>query len=199
MVSPEPGSQVTRLLGEASRGNRDALLELAPLVYDELRALAGSMLKGRPSGQTLRTTALVNEAFIRLVDQTRVNFEGRSHFFGVAARAMRHILVDYARHRGASKRGGSHARLPLDEIVLALDERDVNLVSLDECLERLLALDERKGRVVELRFFAGMSLSDVARVLDVSDSTVERDWRLARAWLHREMTDATDESAGAPR
>jgi len=189
---------VTRLLGEASRGNRRALSDLAPLVYDELRAIAGSVLKGQPAGHTLRTTALVHEAFVRLVDQTKIDFEGRSHFFGVAARAMRHVLVDHARRRSALKRGGGEgSRIPLEEIMEALDASEVDLVSLDDCLTRLSDLDERKGRVVELRFFAGLGVSEVAGILNVSERTVERDWRMARAWLYREMSGApSDENGG---
>jgi RNA polymerase sigma factor (TIGR02999 family) len=185
---------VTDLLGELRRGNRAALDELVPIVYDELRGIASRQLVGERAGHTLQTTALVHEAFLKLVGLDRIDWQGRAHFFAVAARLMRQILVDYAERRGAQKRGGGLVRVPLDEGTLTVAPGGASegahldsLVSLDAALRRLETTDARQGRVVECRFFAGMSVEETAEALEVSPGTVKRDWRLARAWLNREL------------
>jgi RNA polymerase sigma factor (TIGR02999 family) len=182
-----PAHEVTRILQAASLGDKVAADRLLPLVYDELRALAAGVLRGQRKGHTLEPTALVHEAYLKLVDQT-APWEGRSHFFGVAAKAMRSILVDHARARKAEKRGGARERVPLDAAVVWFEERSLDLLALDEALERLAALDPAAARLVELRFFAGLTIEETARTLGVSTATVERDWALTRAWLHRELT-----------
>jgi RNA polymerase sigma factor (TIGR02999 family) len=185
---------VTDLLGELRQGNRAALDELVPIVYDELRGIASRQLAGERAGHTLQTTALVHEAFLKLVGLDRIDWQGRAHFFAVAARLMRQILVDYAERRGAQKRGGGLVRVPLDEGTLTVAPGGASegaqldsLVSLDAALRRLETTDARQGRVVECRFFAGMSVEETAEALEVSPGTVKRDWRLARAWLNREL------------
>jgi len=187
---------VTLLLDRAQRGDRTATDELFPLVYDELRVLAARTLDGERVGHTLQPTALVNEAYLRLVGPSDAGWQSRAHFFGAAAKAIRRILTDHARSRGRLKRGGGRAggRIPLDEALVVGDDNVPDLVALDEALERLGAMDAQKARVVELRFFAGLSVEDVARALGVSESTVARDWRFARVWLHKELGDG----AGGP-
>ncbi|MFM9995663.1 MAG: sigma-70 family RNA polymerase sigma factor [Phycisphaerales bacterium] len=182
---------VTLLLDRAQRGDRTATDELFPLVYDELRALAARTLDGERIGHTLQPTALVNEAYLRLVGPADAGWQSRAHFFGAAAKAIRRILTDHARTKGRLKRGGGRAggRIPLDEALVVGDDTVPDLVALDEALERLGAMDAQKARVVELRFFAGLSVEDVARALGVSESTVARDWRFARVWLHKELGD----------
>lgn len=186
---------ITDLLGELKRGNRAALDELVPIVYDELRSIASRQLAGERAGHTLQTTALVHEAFLKLAGMDRIDWQNRAHFFAVAARLMRQILVDYAVRRGAQKRGGGSVHVPLEEGTLAAGRSgEANaagleaVVALDEALRRLEGKDERQGRVVECRFFAGMSIEETAEALDVSPGTVKRDWRLARAWLNRELS-----------
>jgi RNA polymerase sigma factor (TIGR02999 family) len=186
---------VTDLLGELKHGNRAALDELIPLVYDELRRIASRQLARERPGHTLQTTALVHEAFLKLAGMDRIDWQNRAHFFGVAARLMRQILVDYAVRRGAQKRGGGQTHVPLDERALtavpAAESGTVtlqDLIPLDEALQRLETSDPRQGRVVECRFFAGMSVEETAEALGVSPGTVKRDWRIARAWLNRELT-----------
>ena len=176
---------VTRLLDEWARGNRQALDDLTPLVYRELRQLAASNLRKERQGHTLQPTALVNEAYLRLVDQRNPNWQSRSHFFGVAARLMRQILVDHARKRKAGKRAGE--KISLEEAVSFHHERSRHLVALDTGLNALEKLDPRKCRAIELRYFAGLSMEEIAQALDVSPVTVRRDLRMAEAWLHNEM------------
>lgn len=169
------------------QGDQGALDELSPLVYDELRRVARGYLRRERRGHTLQTSALVNEAFVRLIDQ-RVNWQNRAHFFGVAAQLMRRILVDYARNHQASKRGSGAARLALDE---ALDEaatQDADLLALDDALNSLAAFDPRQSRIVELRYFGGLTIAETAEVLGIGHTTVEREWNLARAWLRRELS-----------
>ena len=179
---------VTILLDRAQRGDRTATDELFPLVYDELRGLAAHSLEGERVGHTLQATALVNEAYMRLVGPTDAGWQSRAHFFGAAGRAIRRILTDHARARGRLKRGGPHAaRVPLDDALVVGADTVPDMVALDEALERLAALDPQKARVVELRFFAGLSVEETARALGVSESTVARDWRFARVWLHKEV------------
>lgn len=191
---------VTAILLSWSEGDRDAPAELMPLVHAELRRLARDYLRRERPDHTLQPTALVNEAYLRIVDQQQVSWQNRAQFFGLAAHLMRHILVDHARAHAAQKRGGLNHKLPLDEARGVTDERAAELVKLDEALKTLAAFDERKSRVVEMRFFGGLSVEETARALGVSDKTVMRDWRIAKLWLHRELggaegqeTEATDE------
>ncbi|HKH44618.1 MAG TPA: sigma-70 family RNA polymerase sigma factor [Thermoanaerobaculia bacterium] len=184
-----PGEDVTRLLLAWRDGNEQALARLMPLVYDELRRLAASYMRRERSDHTLQPTALLNEAYLRLIDQTRVAWQGRAHFFGIAARMMRRILMDHARQHRAAKRGSGGRKLPLDEAMQEPLRQDVDLLALDEALTRLEELDPRQSRVVELRFFAGLEVTEVAEVLGISPATVKREWAVARAWLHREIAD----------
>jgi RNA polymerase sigma factor (TIGR02999 family) len=186
---PLPASdEVTSLLIAWGEGDESALARLVPRVYAELHRLAHRYVRGERHAQTLQTTALVNEAYLRLVDARRVRWESRAHFLGVAAQAMRRVLVDAARARRARKRGGGVSLLSLDEAPLPISERDRSLVALDEALTALSSVDARKGRVVELRYFAGLSVEDTAAVLRVSPETVQREWRTAKAWLLRELS-----------
>src|SRR4051812_39590610 len=180
--------EITRLLVDYSGGDKAALDQLMPLVYDELRRLAHSYLRRERPGHTLQTTALVNEAYLRLIDQHRVEWQNRAHFFGIAAQLMRRILVDHARSRHADKRGGAARHVPLDEAVVVSAQRAAEVLALDEAMTALSALDERTGRTVEMRFFCGLSIVETAAVLAVSPGTVMRDWTLAKAWLHREIS-----------
>ena len=179
--------EITRLLVAWSDGDETALEELTPLVYEELHRLAHHYMSHERPGHTLQTSALVNEAYVRLVDWKNVRWQNRAHFFAVSAQFMRRILVDFARSRGYGKRGGGMKALALDEAALVSDEKGTDLVALDEALVSLAELDARQSKVVELRFFGGLSIEEAAEVLKVSPATVRRDWSLARAWLHREM------------
>ncbi|HKY28379.1 MAG TPA: sigma-70 family RNA polymerase sigma factor [Pyrinomonadaceae bacterium] len=184
-------SQVTRLLLNWQSGDKAALDDLMPLVYHELRKLASGYLKAERRDHTLQPTALIHEAYVRLVDQEIPEWQNRAHFYGVAARLMRQILVDHARSRGAAKRGGEQVKLSLDDAPAVFTHEDTTgLLMLDEALKKLAALDERKARVVEMRAFGGMSVEDTAHALGVSEPTVKRDMRLAQAWLRREMDSA---------
>jgi RNA polymerase sigma-70 factor (ECF subfamily) len=177
--------EVTLLLAEWAKGNQQALDELTPLVYRELRQLAASYLRKERLGHTLQPTALVHEAYMRLVDQSNPTWQSRSHFFGVAARLMRQILVDHARRKHAGKRAG--IKVPLDEAVSFQQEQSRDLMALDRCLTALEKIDPRKCKAVELRYFGGLSMEEIAQTLDVSPITVRRDLRMAEAWLHQEM------------
>jgi len=177
--------EVTLLLAEWAKGNPDALNDLMPLVYRELRQLAASHLRKERQGHTLQPTALVHEAYVRLVDQTNPTWQSRSHFYGVAARLMRQILVDHARRKQAGKRGG--LKVSLDEAVSFQPERSRDLVALDSGLKALEKIDPRKCQAVELRYFGGLSMEEIAQALGVSAVTVRRDLRMAEAWLHKEM------------
>jgi RNA polymerase sigma factor (TIGR02999 family) len=185
-----PPNQVTLLLQEWSEGDENALAKLMPLVHDELHRLAHQHMRRESAGHVLQTSALINEAYLRLVDQPQIRWQGRAHFFGIAARLMRHILVDDARKRNASKRGGSLIQVPLDEANKIIQEQAANVAALDDALQRLEAIDERQGKIVELRFFGGLSIEETAQVLKVSPGTVMRDWTFARAWLRNEMNVA---------
>ena len=187
MSSPQ-SNDLTLLLAAARGGDRASLERAAALVHEELRAIASRLLRGEHPGQTIRTTALVNEAYIRLVGGRDAAYADRTHFLGVAAQAMRSILVDYARARAAQKRGGGWKRVPLDGVLDQIELDRVDVLGLEEALVRLEGRSERQARVVELRFFAGLSIAEAAEALGVSHGTVETDWRLARAWLHRELT-----------
>ncbi len=178
----------TQLLHAFGRGEPEAAERLLPLVYEELRSLAAGYFRQERPDHTLEPTALVHEAFMRLVDQTAVAWKDRTHFFAVAATAMRHILTDHARKRNAAKRGGNWDRITLDDAVTPPVESSIDIVALDNALTKLAALDIRKHRVVELRFFGGLTVDDVAQVLDVSRTTVEGDWRGAKAWLSLELS-----------
>jgi len=189
-MSPMPStrnSDVTRLLSDWSNGDRRALDELLPLVYDELRHLANAYLKRERDGHTLQSTALVHEAFLRLVNQHDVQWQGRAHFFGIAAQMIRRILVDHARAQRAAKRGAGAVRIELGEELAVAQQRDLDLIALDDALERLATMDGRQSRIVELRFFAGLSVEDTADVMGISTATVKREWSSARAWLFREV------------
>ena len=180
-----PTQQVTQLLVAWGNGDQAARDELMPLVYGELRRLARRCKSWERPGHTLQTSALVNEAYLRLVDQKNIPWQGRAHFFGIAARLMRQIMVDYARSRGYAKRGGGARRVSLDEAMIVSEERAAEVVALDEALESLAEIDLRKSQVVELRFFGGLSIEETAEVLGVSEGTVMRDWTLAKAWLRK--------------
>lgn len=179
---------VTRLLADLSAGRREALDRLLPVVYRELRAIAHNRLRGEREGHTLNTTALVHEAYLKLVDLNRIQWRDRAHFFGVAAGAMRRILIDYAEMKSAQKRGGGVADIPLDSAPPLSDARAEELLALNASLCRLEALDPRQTRIVECRFFAGMSIEETAEALGFSTATVKREWALARAWLNRELS-----------
>ena len=178
---------VTRLLVRLTEGDRGVLDDLLPVVYGELRRLAASYLRKERVGHTLQPTALVHEAYMRLVDQTQVQWQNRAHFFGVAAQMMRRILVDHARAHEAEKRGGEFQKLSLDENIDVSGERDVNLVALDDALNLLAEIDPQKMKIVELRFFGGLSVEETAEVLGVSAPTVKRQWRMAKAWLYGQV------------
>ena len=182
--------EVTRLLQGWRDGDRKALDSLLPLVYEELRRLAHFQLRNERQEHTLQSAALVHEAYLRMVGLNSLQWESRTHFFGIAAQVMRQVLVDYARRHGAAKRGGSVCKLSLDEAMISPlgKEKDVDVVALDEALLALARIDARQSRVVEMRFFAGLSLAEISEVLEVGPATVQRDWTAARAWLHREMS-----------
>jgi RNA polymerase sigma factor (TIGR02999 family) len=179
--------EVTGLLTRWSQGDGAALAELTPLVYEELRRLAHHFMEGQRTDHTLQTTALVNEAYLRLADQTNPHWQNRAHFFAVAARAMRQIAVDYARSQQSQKRGGGALKIELDEAAIVSPEQSKEIVDLHEALERLAALDSRKAQVVELKYFGGLNYDEMAEVLKISRVTVRRDWEFARAWLHTEL------------
>ncbi len=186
-VSPQ---RVTQFLQQWSGGDDAALAELTPLVYEELRRLAHHYMEGQRPDHTLQTTALVNEAYLRLADQTNPNWQSRAHFFAVAARAMRQILVSYARSNRAQKRGGGGARVDLDEAALVSPQESKEIVDLHEALEQLSALDSRKAQVVELKYFGGLNYDEMAEVLKISRVTVRRDWEFAKVWLYTELHGA---------
>jgi RNA polymerase sigma factor (TIGR02999 family) len=187
-VSPH---RVTQLLAEWSNGDSAALTELTPLVYEELRRIAHHYMEGQRPDHTLQTTALVNEAYLRLADQTNPSWQNRAHFFAVAARAMRQIVVDYARSQQSQKRGGGLLRIELDEAAIISPAESKEIVDLHEALERLATLDSRKAQVVELKYFGGLNYDEMAEVLKISRVTVRRDWRVAKAWLYTELHDMT--------
>ena len=184
--------EVTQLLIRLTDGDRAVLDELLPLIYGELRRVAAGYLRRESPGHTLQPTALVHEAYLRMVDQTQVRWQNRAHFLGVAAQMMRRILVDHARSRQADKRGGALPKLSLDENIDVSDERSSELVALDEALRKLAEIDPEKSRLVELRFFGGLSVEETAEVLGVSAPTVKRHWRLAKAWLYGQVQQGSD-------
>jgi len=188
----EPGD-VTRLLGALSHGNQAAMDQLLPLVYDELHTIAARYFGRERRDHTLQPTALVNEAYLRLVDQQQAHWQNRLHFLGVAAIMMRRILVDHARSRHAVKRGQESHKVPLDDAMLVSEQRSVEMIAIDEALERLAAMDPQQARLVELRFFGGLSVEETAEILRISPATVKRHWNSARAWLHNEITKGNSE------
>lgn len=186
--SAQDSQNITRMLKDWSGGDREALGQLLPYVYDELHRQASRYLRRERPDHTLQTTALIHEAYLKLIDQRKVEWQNRAHFFAVAAQAMRRILVDYARTKKREKRGGDDIKLQLDEAInVATGEKSIDLVALDEALTRLAEFDARQARVVELRYFSGMTEDETAQVLDISPATVRRDWSMAKAWLHGQL------------
>jgi len=187
--SHQTAQEITQMLREWSDGKQEAMDTLLPLVYAELHRQASRYLRRERAGHTLQTTALIHEAYLKLIDQREVNWQNRAHFFGIAAQAMRRILVDYARERHREKRGGIGENLPLEFASFAVSgERSVDLEALDEALTRLAEFDKRQASIVELRYFSGLSVEETAEVLHVSPATVKNDWKSAKAWLYQEIT-----------
>ena len=183
-----PTNDVTQLLVSWSKGNKEALDRLVPLVYSELRRLARRYMGRESPGHTLQTSALINEAYMKLVDRQNIQWQNRAHFFAVAAQVMRHILIDHARTRNYAKRGAGARKISLDETAVLSDKRAADLVALDDALNALAEIDPRKSRIIELRFFGGLSIEETAEIMEISTVTVTREWRTARAWLRREMS-----------
>jgi RNA polymerase sigma factor (TIGR02999 family) len=194
MQEPTP-SEVTRLLKDWGNGDSAALDRLMPIVYDELRRVAARYLRRERQDHTLQATALVNEAYLRLIDQNQVQWQNRAHFMGVAAQMMRRILVDHARNHKRVKRGGGAQKVSLDEVVAIAEVRAQDLVELDAALKALAAFDDRKSRIVEMRYFGGLSVEETAEVLKISEITVARDWKLAKAWLYTTINDNREHSS----
>ena len=184
--------QITQMLRAWGSGDRSALEKIVPVVYDELRRIARRNLRQQRANHTLQTTALIHEAYLRLAGHSRKQWENRAQFYGVAAKAMRHVLVDHARARQAAKRGGGWQAVPLDEGIAVSDERLAGLIALDEALSRLSKLHPRQSEVIELRFFGGLRVEETATILQVSPETVMLDWRAAKAWLHKELGHSHD-------
>lgn len=187
MTTPT-SANVTQLLIDWRGGNNDALNQLMPLVYDELRGLAKRYMRRESASHTLQTNALVNEAYLRLVNQQNVDWQNRAHFFAIAAQVMRHLLVDHARSKQYAKRGGGAQQITLDEGLAISDGNQIELLSLHQALERLEQIDDRKSKIVELRYFGGLSTEETAEVLGVSEITIKREWAKAKAWLFRELS-----------
>ncbi len=190
--SSVPG-EVTQLLLDWGNGDRAAFDALMPLVYDELHQMAHRYMRRERPGHTLQTTALINEAYLRLIDQKRVRWQNRAHFFAVAAQAMRRIVIDHARKQSYAKRGGGIHKISLDEAAVMSEERAADLLALDEALSSLASIDEQQSRVVELRFFGGLKIAETAEVMKLSEDMVKREWGTAKAWLYREMSRSADE------
>lgn len=186
-MTPSPPN-VTELLRNWSDGDNQAQEELFQVVYNELHRQAARYLRNEQPGISLQTTDLIHEAYLRLTNRQHIEWQNRLHFFAIAAKVMRHILVDHVRGRQATKRGGSDIRLPLEDAMVVLPGQDLDLVALDEALTRLAEIDPQQGQIVELRFFSGLSVEETAKVLDVSERTVKRDWNVAKAWLRRELS-----------
>src|SRR4026207_170638 len=184
-------TNITELLVGYGRGDKGALDQLMPIVYDELRRQAARYLRREQAGHTLQTTALIHEAYVRLVDQRNVQWQNRAHFFGIAAQMMRRILVDHARTKKRVKRGGSDVKVSLADATVAVKGQDLDVVALDEALNRLAEIDQQQSKVVELRFFSGLTVEETAEVMGISPATVKRDWSMAKAWLHRELSGET--------
>lgn len=182
-LSQQQLPEITRILKSWSGGNREAVDDLIPLVYDELHKVAAQYLRRQRPDHTLQPTALVNEAYLKLIDISDVNWQDRAHFFAVASQTMRHILVDHARSLGREKRGGNFQKLSLDEAISSSQEKEVDLLILNDALENLAEIDEQQSKIVELRFFGGLTVEETAVVLKISPATVKREWRIAKAWL----------------
>jgi len=189
LKQPPKQHEITQLLAEWSDGNQSALDELYPLVYDELHRLARRYMSRERKGHTLQTTALINEAYVRLVDQKNVHWANRSHFFAISAQIMRSILIDHARRHGYAKRGGGAQQVSLEEAAI-ITNRGADLLRLDEALKTLAEIDARRSQVVELRYFGGLNNEEIAGVLSVSENTVTRDWNMARAWLYQQLSES---------
>jgi len=183
---------VTQLLLDWSNGDKAALDKLTPLIYDELHRLANSYMRKQSPGHTLQATALVNEIYIKLINTKNVSWKDRAHFFAVAAQAMRQILIDHARSHKYAKRGGGAHKVELDEVAVVAQEQAAILIALDDALRSLSDIDQRKSQIVELRFFGGLSIEETAEVMKISTPTVEREWRLAKAWLYRELSQTPE-------
>jgi RNA polymerase sigma factor (TIGR02999 family) len=192
VVMKSSPNEVSRLLLNWGQGDRAAFDELVPLVYDELRRLARHFMRREREGHTLQTTALVNEAYVRLVDQRSVRWQNRAHFFAIAAQLMRRILVDHARSRRYAKRGGEARQVSFDEAAIVSRERCAELVAVDDALTDLAARDPRKSQIVELRFFGGLNIEETAEVMGISPTTVQREWRSAKAWLYQAIREGAD-------
>ena len=184
----ERGEEITRLLAELGPGKNDVSARLVPLVYGELRAIAGRCMRRERPDHTLQATVLVHEAYLRLAGDAHIQWQDRAHFFAVAAKVMRRVLLDYAREHRALKRGGAGAKVTLDDSLLVSEDHLENVLTLDASLERLAAVDPEQGRLVELRFFAGLNVEETAEAMGISTDTVKREWSHAKAWLHRDMT-----------
>lgn len=187
------GGDVTRLLTQLREGDQDAVNELFPLVYDELHRMAGAYMRRERPSHTLQATALINEAYVRLVGSDHAHLENRAHFFAIAAHTMRQVLVSYAVRRRAGKRGGGERAVDMDVELLVAEDRLGDVIVIDEMLERLTRIDPRQSQLIELRFFAGMNVDEAAEAMGVSPTTIKREWRLAKAWLHRELASAKPE------
>lgn len=188
-MSERGPSEITQMLIELTGGNKDVVNQILPHIYDELRRLAGNYLRRERSDHTLQPTALVHEAYMKLIDQKKVKWQNRAHFFGIAAQVMRRILMDHARKHSAEKRGGEAEKLPIEEEILVVSHgRSAELLALDEALEKLAQFDETKAKIVELRYFGGLSIEETAEVMGVSVPTINRHWRMAKAWLHAEVS-----------
>jgi RNA polymerase sigma-70 factor (ECF subfamily) len=185
--SPDPTSTISRLLESVRNGDAAATAALTPMLYNELHRLAMHHMRNERPGHTLQATALVNEAYLKLMDNREANWQNRAHFLAIASQAMRRVLIDHARSKRRVKRGGLQQKVSLEDVVIAAEEQSYDLVALDGALDRLAKVDARQSRIVELRFFGGLSVEQTAEVLGISAKTVKRDWAVARAWLHREL------------
>ena len=189
-MSREQGQDITQLLVELTDGNKEVVNEILPLIYTELRKLAGGYLRKERGNHTLQPTALVHEAYMKLIDQRQIKWQNRAHFFGIAAQVMRRILLDYARQHKAEKRGGAGENMSLEEnLIIIQGEKSAELLALDEALENLAKIDEMKAKIVELRYFGGLSVEETAEVLGVSAITIKRHWRMAKAWLYGQLSN----------
>lgn len=189
-MSHTSSHELTQMLIQLSEGKSQVVDDILPLIYDELRSLASNYLRRERNDHTLQPTALVHEAYLKLIDQTQVKWQNRAHFFGIAANIMRRILVDHARKHTADKRGGAAEKLPLEEEILIVSEgKSAELLALDEALKNLAKIDEQKSKIVELRYFGGLSVEETAEVLGVSEITVKRHWRMAKAWLYGQLAN----------
>lgn len=187
-MTQQSSAEITQLLLAWGKGDQKALDDLMPLVYDELRRIAKRYMRGQSEGHTLQTTALVNEAYLKLIDSSRVNWQNRTHFFAISAQLMRRVLVDFARAKNSQKRGGERIQVTLDEKIQTPSAEKTDIVALDEALQKLAEMNERQAKIVELRYFGGLSEEEIAENLEISYRTVRRDWSVARAWLYRELS-----------